>query len=65
MFGRLRQDVREDPRGFTWFAVHAVALVIVTLVTFARGTLFLVLAPAVAVSAFVGQLVFRRRARSG
>jgi len=64
VFDRLRKDVRDDPRGVAWFAAHAVALLILTLVTLARGTLFLVLGAAIAVSALAGQLVLRRRAGS-
>jgi hypothetical protein len=63
MFDRLRQDVRDDPAGFAWFCAHGVALLVLTLITLARGVWYWVIACGLTVSCYGGQIVFRRRAR--
>jgi Flp pilus assembly protein TadB len=63
MLDRLRKDVRNDPAGLAWFCAHGVALLILTLVTWARGVWYWVIASVLVVSCYGGQIVFRRRAR--
>jgi hypothetical protein len=63
MFDRLRQDVRNDPAGLAWFVAHAIALLILTLITWARGTWYWIIASLLVVSCYAGQIIFHRRAR--
>jgi hypothetical protein len=63
MFHRLKQDVRNDPAGFAWFCAHGIALLILTVITWARGVWYWVIASALVVSCYGGQIIFRRQAR--
>jgi hypothetical protein len=63
MFDRLRRDVRNDRAGFAWFCAHGAALMILTVITWARGVWYWAIAPVLMVSYYTGQIVFSRRAR--
>jgi hypothetical protein len=54
--------VRGKPASFAWWCAHVVALLVLFLITDARGRWFWIVGAVLAVSAYVGQIVLNRRA---
>jgi hypothetical protein len=53
---------RGNPASFAWWCAHAVALLVLVLITEARGLWFWIVGAAVTVSSYVGQIILNRRA---
>ena len=58
-----RVAVRGNPASFAWWCAHAVALLVLFLITSARGPWFWIIGAALVASSYVGQVVLNRRAR--
>jgi hypothetical protein len=54
--------VRGNPASFAWWCAHAVALLVLFLITGARGPWFWIVGAALVASSYTGQVVLNRRA---